>query len=223
MPSVPVVILAGGRSRRFGSEKAVASLGGARLIDVLLDQLVRQSSGPIAISGGTKDPHYGRELDTIVDELGADLGPLAGVHSAMVWAKKHGHELVMTIPVDAPILPCDYVGKLGASAGPTICTRDGERHFLHGIWPVALHDDLATFIGEGGRAAKHWVERCKASEADVSVLEGEAYFWNVNTKPDLQRLEELFQSDPNLFSPGGVSPSAHAQSADGDLPHKQSG
>ena len=51
-PDIPICILAGGTSRRFGSDKALAVLDGKPLLSHVLERLSDQTSGLIAINTG---------------------------------------------------------------------------------------------------------------------------------------------------------------------------
>lgn len=82
------VILAGGRSSRFGKDKALGQLGGQRLIDHVVARAAPQVGG-LAVSG--RD--YGLGLPVIPDcEPGQ--GPLGGLLSAVHWAQNKGFDAV---------------------------------------------------------------------------------------------------------------------------------
>ena len=81
--NTPVVILSGGLSRRFGSNKALARLDGERLIDRLMDRLANQTSGPIVVNAPDEDAYGLPAIEFIEDEVGDKLGPLAGIHAAI--------------------------------------------------------------------------------------------------------------------------------------------
>lgn len=82
-PNIPVFILAGGRSLRFGSEKALASFEGKPLIQFLMEQLARQTSGPVAVNCDPASKLREDDYTVISDLIGSDLGPLAGIHASM--------------------------------------------------------------------------------------------------------------------------------------------
>ena len=196
MRNIPTVILAGGKSQRFGADKALACLNGTPLVEILLGQLSLQTSGPIAINCSPDSELSKRSEFLVPDRIGPDLGPLAGIHTAMHWAKELGFDQVITVPVDAPILPVSFVDRLGASATAAI-SRDHDRaHFLHGIWPVGLCDDLEEFLNSGGRAAKHWSEHCGARICDFSGSDDPALFFNVNSPDELHQLQSAQAPSP---------------------------
>ncbi|MCB9846711.1 MAG: molybdenum cofactor guanylyltransferase [Phycisphaeraceae bacterium] len=78
---VPAYILAGGNSRRFGSDKARATLHGRPLILALSDQLVGLGF-KITVVGKRDDQYADLGLDTIGD-LKPDQGPVGGLRTAL--------------------------------------------------------------------------------------------------------------------------------------------
>jgi len=78
---IPAYILAGGNSRRFGSDKARADYSGRTLIQALADRLV--SLGFVATVVGKHDGQYADlGLDTIGD-ITPEEGPIGGLRTAL--------------------------------------------------------------------------------------------------------------------------------------------
>lgn len=185
LPEIPCVILAGGLSRRFGSNKALAELQGERLIDRAARLLAHQTRGPIVVNAAEAADFESYEV--IEDRLAGNVGPLAGIHAAMGWAKEKGFDAVITAPVDTPLLPNDFVARLIASGAPSIASSLGRSHSVHGLWPVSLLPDLERATQEGMRAAGAWAETCGAAECKFAAA-GTDPFFNVNTPDDLAEL-----------------------------------
>lgn len=185
-PDIPCVILAGGKSARFGSDKALARVNGERLIDIMVRRIAQQTCGPIAIN--TSAELSGIEMPVLGDVLEGGLGPLAGIHAAMIWARGQGADAVVTVPVDTPVLPDDFFERLMAAQAPAVAVCAGRVHAVHGIWPVGLSDRLAEAAEQGTRAARDWAAACGASECVFADGERVDPFFNVNTPEDLQTL-----------------------------------
>ena len=92
-------ILAGGRSTRFGSDKALATLDGQALIDRVAEALAPQVDALIVVGRS----HPG--MTCIPDRPAPDLGPLGGIAAALHHAETHGFAQVLTVPCDAPSCP----------------------------------------------------------------------------------------------------------------------
>lgn len=92
-----VVVLAGGESRRFGSDKLRADLDGQMLLDVTLDSVAPELS---VIVVGPERPVHRSVLLVREDPPGG--GPAAALVAGLSAALDHGSELVATLPGDAP-------------------------------------------------------------------------------------------------------------------------
>lgn len=196
LPNIPCVIIAAGRARRFGSNKAFARLGGVRLIDLLIEQIRRQNSGPIAINGEEISKWMEFGCPILKDKFQGGLGPLVGIHTAMSWARELGAETVITTPVDTPILPNTFVEQLCQTGAPAIAKHSGRLHCVHGIWPVNLASELAKDISQGMRAVHEWTTKISASECVFPIQPGSSLFFNVNTQDDLKHLEKNYPIHP---------------------------
>src|SRR3546814_13228733 len=108
-------MIAGGAARRFGSDKALADLGGRRLIDHAADVL-RGTVGALVVCG--------RELagwTCLADRPHPGLGPLGGIAAALDHAHRQGFASVLTIGCDMPRVPAGLLANLAAVL-PSYCT-----------------------------------------------------------------------------------------------------
>lgn len=191
LPDMPCVILAGGRSRRFGSDKAFAELGGQRLIDIIVQKLAAQTAGPIAVNAAKARDYADLSLPLLPDRLSGHLGPLAGLHAALCWAETRGYEAVITTPVDTPLLPIDFVSRLTDGPMPVVAGSRGRAHPIHGIWPTALHTELAAVVRDGMRAARDWQIACAAQLCDFPDEDASDPFANINRPEELVDLQKF--------------------------------
>ena len=99
--NVPGVILAGGQSRRMNrKDKAFLEIGERTLLDMIIERLGPQSY-KMAINTNSYSHKYKRYgLPILHDHMEGYLGPLAGILTAMEWAKDTGYEKVITVAVD---------------------------------------------------------------------------------------------------------------------------
>lgn len=185
---IPVVILAGGQSRRFGSPKGLIEFKGSRLIDWVIACLKVQTSVPLVINSDLNGPYRGLGYELLPDPIEGQLGPLVGLLAAMKWAINGGFDHVVTAPVDTPFLPSDFIRKLVDEGAPAIGSSNRVQHSICGLWPVELYDELSVFLGEGGRAAWRWAQQCSARPvAFENGQKGRDPFFNVNSRKDLER------------------------------------
>ncbi|MDH4213125.1 MAG: molybdenum cofactor guanylyltransferase [Candidatus Thorarchaeota archaeon] len=104
MTDVTVAILAGGNSKRFGSEKALANFHDRPLISHMLD-IARKVSGNILIvlsdnAQLEKIKPYVKIGRTVVDPEGSTKSALSGAITAFEYA---GTEHTLLLPIDAPL------------------------------------------------------------------------------------------------------------------------
>lgn len=144
-------ILAGGQSRRFGSDKANAEVAGIRMIDRVADALVKQTTAVIIC--GREEAGFG----CIPDKPEAGLGPLGGLNAALDFAEVKGFTHVLSAGVDVPNLPSNMIAQL-AGEGPAIA----ESQPVIGLWPVSQAADLTEFLTDGGRALYGFADKVSA-------------------------------------------------------------
>lgn len=169
-------VLAGGQSRRFGSDKALAMLGGKPLIEHAIEALSAQTESVIVC---------GREwTDWVADRPEPGLGPLGGINAALHCAAERGFDAVLTVPCDTPFLPPD-IGAVLAAAGPAAFL---ENMPVIGIWPAALAPALDAHLARSAnRSVRRW-----ALLIDAAPCLLDKSFPNVNSSADLRGISGLF-------------------------------
>jgi molybdopterin-guanine dinucleotide biosynthesis protein A len=191
--SIVGLVLAGGRSVRFGGEKAVAKLDGRTLLEWAAERL-RTVCGSVAINvrRGTEAEAAARAegLPTLYDEAGDALGPLAGVKVGLIWAQEQGARALAVSPCDAPLLPDDLYLRLLANARNDAAamaeTRDG-RQPLCAIWPVTSLPAVREALRDGAHPPTwQMLERIGARKVFFDAPEA---FANVNTREDLAAVQ----------------------------------
>lgn len=167
-------ILAGGQSRRFGSDKAVAVWRGSTLIDHAAAALASVADD-IVICGCAIGPSQ-----SIADRPKGGRGPLAGLNAALHWGADHRHGRVLSIGCDTPLVPDGLLEQLIALNGPA-CALDCP---ILGCWPTALAADLDHFLATDPKCSlKGW-----ASSVGARGL-GSAPIMNINAPADLAAAE----------------------------------
>jgi molybdopterin-guanine dinucleotide biosynthesis protein A len=178
------LVLAGGRSSRFGSDKALAVLGGRTLLDWSLATL-RPHCAAVALSGP----------GGLADAPGDPDGPLSGVKAGLVWAREIGADRLVTLPCDTPWVPADLIPRLLAVEAPVVSARtaDGPQP-LCAVWLVEVLEALTAALAVGHPSVQRW----QAGIGGQTVLfEDAAAFRNVNRPTDLSAPPqgELSRSD----------------------------
>lgn len=163
-------ILCGGRSSRFGSDKALALVGGVTLIDH-----VRQCLSPQVDRLLFCGRHIAGET-CVSDRPRPDLGPLGGINAALHHAAARGYAAVVSVPCDTPVLPNDLVAQLTGDRPAFL-----ERLPVIGFWPVTLAPMLDRHIKEDQRRSmRGWAIR-----AGAEAITLETNIRNINRPEDL--------------------------------------
>lgn len=186
------LVLAGGRSVRFGGEKAVALLEGEPLLAWAARRL-RSVCTDVAINvrPGTEAEAAARALGfpTLYDEDGDASGPLAGVKVGLIWAEKRGARALAVSPCDAPLLPDDLYARLrdGAGGGAALAATSDGRQPLCSLWPVSALPHVRQALA-GGAHPPTW-QMLEQLGARKVTFDDTGQFANVNTREDLARVE----------------------------------
>jgi len=184
---IPGVILAGGASRRMGgADKALALLGGRSLITHVAARVAPQLSALAINAGGDPARFAATGLAVVPDAVPGGLGPLAGIHAAMLWAAGLGAARVLTVPVDCPFLPGDLAERLAAQRGIVLARSASGLHPTCGLWPTALAAPLAEALGGGARKLRVFAADHGATEVLFAGTDPDPFF-NINAPDDLAR------------------------------------
>jgi molybdopterin-guanine dinucleotide biosynthesis protein A len=168
------VVLAGGQSLRFGSDKSMARFNGQTLLDGAIDRLEMWCS-QVVVAG-----HHHEEARVIDDWPRPDMGPLAGIAAALRYAEKEGHSLVLSCGVDSVDLPDDLPELL--SPAPAYMSSQP----VIGLWTVTARPTLEKILTIGSR---HSMKAFAEAIGARAVRTGDKPA-NINTPEDLATLEK---------------------------------
>ncbi len=187
------LILAGGRSSRFGSDKACARLHGRTLLE--LAKLALQ--GRCAMLAASARPGseaeamaYDLGLEAIEDQSQDSPGPLAGIRAGLVWAEEMGADRLAVRAVDAPFIPGAVLDQLQAALGrapAAYCVSEAGPEPLCSLWTLdALPALEAALEHERHPAVHHLLDEMGAARLMVGDA---AAFANINTPQEMKLAE----------------------------------
>lgn len=175
-----VVLLAGGQSRRMeGPDKALADIGGQRMIDRVLDRL-RPQAGEVLLSA----PHdYATGLVAIADDPIGPQGPVGAIRAIAVHVASQGQDSFVTCPVDAPFLPLDLVARLCAFGPVAMAEAGGALQPVFALWSAR---SVLAVLPEDQCGDRWSLHRLGEALGAVGVpFEDASALMNVNTPGDL--------------------------------------
>jgi len=173
-------VLAGGKSRRMGRDKALLEWGNISLLEHMT-QLLSTVAHKVQIIGRSDFP----------DKI-AERGPLGGILTALSITDRDAN---LFVAVDLPLLTPGFLSffqerVLGSPRDLVACRVENRFPLCLGIRP-RLVDDVARRIDEGRLTIQGFIE-----EADAEILEQEelethgftaTIFSNINTSDDLTK------------------------------------
>lgn len=160
---VPVYILAGGRSRRFGSDKARARFDGVPQI-VRLSKLTGGIARTVTVVASAAGAYQDLGLRTIGD-LRSGLGPLGGLYTALDDA---GDGWILLLACDWVGVEATWLGTLLNSVSEktsVICFENVGYEPLLSLYHSSIRDVVLRQI-ERGELAMHQLLR----RVDVTAL-----------------------------------------------------
>lgn len=188
LDNIAGVVLAGGQSKRFGSNKALALWQGRRLIDHAVTTLSNYFSECIITTNNTSlfsDMRDGRLIKDIVP----NRGPLGGIVTAFHHTTKN-HLFVLACDT---IIDCSVMKALikQRRTTATIASIDGKPHYLCGIYSRDLEPLFRECLIEGQTS----VRKALATIQGITFVElPRTSIININMPCDLIYIERKRES-----------------------------
>jgi molybdenum cofactor guanylyltransferase len=198
-----LVILAGGRSRRMGRDKAGLPARGRTLIEHLVLRLAPAVDETIIVGGSTRLP-----LDGVrqIDDCYPGLGPLAGMHAGFVAAE---HSLVWVVACDLPdvapgLLP--VLLDLAIDHEAVVPRVDGEPQAVCALYRRSLATRVEGLLRRDDHSVKNLLRSCRVRYVDGAELRAAdpelGSFRNINTPADY---EAWLKTTGPAVGPGGAA------------------
>ena len=192
------VVLAGGKSQRFGQDKVEATLGNKTLIEHTLDKIKFKFEDVIIVSQKTNFKDY----KIINDCIDGQLGPLVGVLSAMKWIKKNNkpYGWVATFPCDTPFFNTKIIDEFIKFSKTNdsllyFVKSNKIRHNIFGLWSLSLIETLEEdIIKNNYRKVEKWADKIGVKIINVDDNKKD-FFLNINTKDDLIVAERILKQN----------------------------
>ena len=193
------IVLAGGKSSRFGHDKVFKTVGDQNLLDLVINRVSPLSQETILVTAGRdalvqSDKYQG--LRTVTDVY-PGKGPLGGVYTGLLTSKSSFNLVVAS---DMPFLNTALLRHMiQVSAGfDLVVPRIGELvEPLHAIYARNCLEPMAHLLRRNELSvhrlfplvSTRYVEADEIEQFDPEHLS----FFNVNTRADLVKAEEIAQ------------------------------
>ena len=202
--SAPGYVLAGGGSRRFGRDKALAELGGQSMIARMMGLVCSITAETKLVATLGKYPGFEEEL--LVDRWPGE-GPLGGIITALENTGKNsehgGREWNLILSCDMPFLTREWLAYLVERA----IASEAEvvvPHSAHGpeplcaCWKSSAVEILRPAFERGVRRVNEGISLLRAEvldERDWKRFDSAGrLFWNMNTPADYEEARRILES-----------------------------
>ena len=190
------IILAGGKSSRFGEDKSNIKLGNKTLLNHAVDRIEKEFSEVLIISNNKKHNYKNEKIYTVKDCIEGQLGPLVGILTAMKWVKenKKNYKWIASFPCDTPFFDNKLISKLKLKTKETskkliFLNSDKKRHNIFGLWSMDLMKTLEKDIKNSFRKVEIWADKVGYESININTEKFDR-FLNINTKEDLEKAKE---------------------------------
>ena len=199
--NILAVVLAGGKSQRFGRDKSQVKLGDKMLIDYILNEIKDIYKDILIV---TNEPIKFLDLDNIslTSDIQKGLGPLGGVFSAMRWVKdnKKDYKWISTFPIDTPFFKREHLNRFYKEidldkSNLFVMKSKNTRHNIFGLWSLELFEKLEFALNRGDRKVELWANEIGVKTIDFDHEKNKDPFFNINTEEDLITAKILLEND----------------------------
>ena len=190
------IILAGGKSSRFGEDKSNIRLGSKTLLDHTIDKIEKKFNEVLIISNNKEYNFKNKKIHTVKDCIEGQLGPLVGILTAMKWVNenKKNYKWIASFPCDTPFFDNKLISKLKLKTKETskkliFLNSDKKRHNIFGLWSMDLIETLEKDIKNSFRKVEIWADKVGYESININTEKFDR-FLNINTKEDLEKAKE---------------------------------
>jgi len=192
------VVLAGGKSQRFGQDKSQAKLQDKLLIDFILNEIIGEFNETLIVANEPISFMKSKNI-SLTKDFQSGLGPLGGVLTAMKWVKENDrkYKWISTFPSDTPFFTKKelryFYDNIKINESKLFFIKSKERrHNIFGLWSLELIDQLQTDILKGERKVEVWANSIGVKTVNIEYKEPDPFF-NINTKEDLKRAIDIMK------------------------------
>ncbi len=142
------VVLAGGKSTRMGTDKALLALNGKPFIQHVAEAFQGVFTDVVISANTTEYEFLGLP---VIGDVYPDCGPLGGIHAALGLVRTPH---IFTAPCDVPFLNSTTFETLLQEAEPgviAVASAGVQLQPLVGVYPADCRSALETFLMSGGR------------------------------------------------------------------------
>ncbi|MBI5642907.1 MAG: molybdenum cofactor guanylyltransferase [Deltaproteobacteria bacterium] len=184
-------ILAGGLSRRMGTNKALIEINGETIIGRAVNLLKMEFNEVNIIAN---DPLAYESLSVrVYADIIKGAGSLGGIYTALFHARS---DYVFVVACDMPFLSVPVIKKMIKAldnSDAIVPFIGGRRHPLHAVYSKRCMKTIAAMIEDGNLRINSLLEKIRTKDLSEEVFKGlpvSLSVENVNTKEELTKITE---------------------------------
>ena len=194
------VVLAGGKSQRFGRDKSQVKLLNKLLIDYILNVVVSEFNETLIVANEPIKFMQSNKI-SITKDFKKGLGPLGGILTAMKWIKEKNkkYKWISTFPTDTPFFTREelmfFYENIDVKESKLFFIKNqNTRHNIFGLWSLDLMEKLETDLLKGERKVEFWADSIGVKIVNIDYKKPDPFF-NINTEEDLKKAIEILNND----------------------------
>ena len=189
---ITAIVLAGGKSKRMGKEKALLHIGEKTLIEIMIDKL--KTLFPNIILSTNSPENFTFLKIRMIEDFYKNVGPLGGIHAGLTESNT---EKNFIISCDLPLMSTEmieYLCNFNSSKKIVVCKSGDYIEPTFGIYSREILEDIEVILNlnlQHGLQAKdisiqNAIEKIGADIIDATKLPfyNEDFFYNMNTFED---------------------------------------
>jgi molybdopterin-guanine dinucleotide biosynthesis protein A len=194
---ISCIVLAGGRSSRLGHDKVFKTVGDRNLLDLVIDRVIPLSRETILVAASNNSLARSDRYPAlkIVTDIQPGKGPLGGIYTGLL-ASKSWHNLV--VASDMPFLNAGllrYMIQVATDYDLTVPRVGDLVEPLHAIYTKNCLEPIEGLLRHGELPVRQLLTMVRTRYVDAEEIERfdpeHLSFFNINTKADLLKAEEI--------------------------------
>ena len=186
--NIGCVILAGGKSSRMGTDKALLEINGTNFIKKIAGELdsfeekifARGNREPISLNGWQNIP-----------DIYSECGPVGGLHAALAACRS---DALFCVTCDMPFITAELFWELydqmtDEDDAVILTEADGRVHPTCGIYRKSVGSTFEQQLQDGNYRVMHVLNRLKVRYVTIDPEKGAWQLKNINTPEEYRELE----------------------------------
>ncbi|HKL42729.1 MAG TPA: molybdenum cofactor guanylyltransferase [Clostridia bacterium] len=186
------ILLAGGKSRRFKENKAIAKYNGERLIEGIAN-LLNKHFHQVYLVVDSKEKYTFVENCIIIEDVIPNKGPVGGIYTGLL-ASEEKYNYIMAC--DMPLMSgrfLEYIKNWEQNFDVLLPKYNGYIEPLAGIYSKNCLPIIEKNLGDNKLSIRDFLKEVKMQLIDESLINrnfpNKNIFYNINYQKDLEALQ----------------------------------